>query len=145
MGSRINQLGCLFRHASLQCFLTTIPFAAALPKKCRQRAVVGNFVAERRHSSVTRHAERSQRARAQRISSHQRAGGTPLQMRRSAYLCQRRLPISRGTGTIGLEYINVFNNIPLTENLQNQTKIRINRQISTPIQIRANYRANIKC
>lgn len=45
----------------------------------------------------------------------------------------------------GLGYIHVFNNIPLTENLQNQTKIRINWQISTPIQIRANYRANIKC
>lgn len=45
----------------------------------------------------------------------------------------------------GLGYIHVFNSIPLTENLQNQTKTRINRQISTPIQIRANHRANLKC
>ena len=126
----------IFNHNSIR---RGIAYEMPPTSSCR------NFVAERRHSSVTRHAERSQRAGAQRISSHKRAGGTPLQMRRSAYLCQRRLPISRGTGTIGLEYINVFNNIPLTENLQNQTKIRINWQISTPIQIRANYRANIKC
>ena len=50
-------------------------------------------------TTLTRHAERSQRAGVQRISSHQRAGGTPLQIRRSAYICQRRLPISHGTDT----------------------------------------------
>lgn len=40
----------------------------------------------------------------------------------------------------GLGYIPAFNKTPLTDAIQNLAKIRIDRQINTPAQIRANYR-----
>lgn len=45
----------------------------------------------------------------------------------------------------GFGYIPAFNNTPLTEALQEQAKIHINRQINTPAQLRADYRAARKC
>ena len=45
----------------------------------------------------------------------------------------------------GFGYIPAFNNTPLTEALQEQAKIHINRQINTPAQLRAGYRAARKC
>ena len=45
----------------------------------------------------------------------------------------------------GFGYIPAFNNTPLTEALQEQAKIHINRQINTPAQLRADYRAACKC
>ena len=45
----------------------------------------------------------------------------------------------------GFGYISAFNNTPLTEALQEQAKIHINRQINTPAQLRADYRAARKC
>ena len=45
----------------------------------------------------------------------------------------------------GFGYIPAFNNTPLTEALQEQAKMHINRQINTPAQLRADYRAARKC
>lgn len=45
----------------------------------------------------------------------------------------------------GFGYIPAFNNTSLTEAIQEQAKIRINRQINTPAQIRASYRVARKC
>ena len=45
----------------------------------------------------------------------------------------------------GFGYIPAFNNTPLTEALQEQAKIHINRQINTPAQLRADYQAARKC
>lgn len=45
----------------------------------------------------------------------------------------------------GFGYIPAFNNTPLTEALQEQAKIHINRQINTPAQLRADYRVARKC
>ena len=45
----------------------------------------------------------------------------------------------------GFGYIPAFNNTPLTEALQEQAKIHINKQINTPAQLRADYRAARKC
>ena len=45
----------------------------------------------------------------------------------------------------GFGYIPAFNNTPLTEALQEQAKIHINRQINTPAQLRADYWAACKC
>lgn len=45
----------------------------------------------------------------------------------------------------GFGYIPAFNNTPLTEAIQEQAKIHINRQINTTAQIRAAYRAARKC
>ena len=45
----------------------------------------------------------------------------------------------------GFGYIPAFNNTSLTEALQEQAKIHINRQINTPAQLRADYRTARKC
>lgn len=45
----------------------------------------------------------------------------------------------------GFGYIPAFNRTPLTDTIQEQAKIRIDRQINTPAQIRAAYRAARKC
>lgn len=45
----------------------------------------------------------------------------------------------------GFGYIPSFNNTPLTDEIQEQAKIHINRQINTPAQLRADYRIARKC
>lgn len=42
-------------------------------------------------------------------------------------------------------YVPAFDRTPLTEKIQENAKIRIDRQINTPAQLRANYRAARKC
>lgn len=42
-------------------------------------------------------------------------------------------------------YVPAFDRTPLTEKIQEKAKIRIDRQINTPAQLRANYRAARKC